>query len=225
MASVNMSMELSRQVEQLKLLHDIGLEIVSETDMDSLLTVLTKLTRHILGYDNCGIFLLEDEDLVLKAASCQPEKISVTKIRIGQGIVGRCAESKKIINIKDTTACDFYYYSGLENIQSEIASPIIFNSQLLGVITIESTQKHAFSKEDEMVLSILSAQLGVALRNAQMLDEFKKIAVTDGLTGLYNYRYFRERLDEEILRARRYQRELCLRPLASSAVPPACPAL
>jgi diguanylate cyclase (GGDEF)-like protein len=64
---------------------------------------------------------------------------------------------------------------------------------------------------DELeLLQILASQAAVALANAALYRTLERQAVTDGLTGLYNHRYFYERLNQEIARAQRYGLPLAL---------------
>jgi diguanylate cyclase (GGDEF)-like protein len=46
----------------------------------------------------------------------------------------------------------------------------------------------------------------VANKLAELSLQLKELAITDGLTGLYNYRYFRQKLLDEVLRSKRYKR-------------------
>ena len=65
--------------------------------------------------------------------------------------------------------------------------------------------------DDELeLLQILAGQAAVALANAALYRTLERQAVTDGLTGLYNHRYFYERLNQEIARAQRYGLPLSL---------------
>jgi len=198
------------QLEQMKFLYDIDLENVRTNKYEELLSLVVKQTITDLKYDNFSIFLIEEDNLTLKAISSSNKESLEQKVPIGEEVIKRCAETKEIVNIKDVSQCDFSIKLGLDGAQSKLAVPIIFASKLLGVITTESQIKNAFTKEDELLLSILSNQLGAALKNLEIFKELKKLAITDGLTGLYNYRYFLDRLDEEIMRVRRYKRELSL---------------
>jgi len=164
------SRELAKQVEQLKLLHIIGLEIAAASDMDRLFSVVVRQTQGVLGYDSFAIFLLEGEALALKAASYFPKEFVGLKIPVGKGVVGKCAAGRKTLTIGNVETCDFYIHSGLEGVKSEIAAPIIFGSRLVGVFSIESTRGDAFGAEDERVLSILCSQLGVAIRNLELMS-------------------------------------------------------
>ena len=88
--------------------------------------------------------------------------------------------------------------------------PIRFEDELLGVLTIESRDEDAFDDDDVRLLSTLSAHVAVCLHQTLALAESERMAVTDGLTGLYNYRYFHERLRGEMARCTRYSRPLSL---------------
>jgi len=67
-----------------------------------------------------------------------------------------------------------------------------------------------FSPEEAELFQIFILQGEAALRNMELLEEIKKLAIRDGLTGLYNYRHFWELLVHEIMKSRRYQSPLSL---------------
>ena len=87
---------------------------------------------------------------------------------------------------------------------------MISAGELLGVLTVESKNENAFNEDDIRLLSILSLQVAVGMRNARMYAEIEKMAVTDPLTGLYNYRYFYQRLGAELARSQRYHHPLSI---------------
>ena len=64
--------------------------------------------------------------------------------------------------------------------------------------------------DEQELLQILASQAAVALANAALYRTLERQAITDGLTGLYNHRYFYERLNQEIARAQRYGLPLSL---------------
>ena len=61
----------------------------------------------------------------------------------------------------------------------------------------------------EFLLTIAN-QSGLAIENANLYARTLQLSITDGLTGLYNYRHLCERLDGEIARGRRYRLPLGL---------------
>lgn len=195
---------------QLELAQKIGIKITSIIDFEKLLRFIVQSVRKTLKYDSCAIMLKEGSELVIKAVTVIPKKNIGMKIPIGKGICGRCAEKKKIINIGDINKCSYYIPSGIPGTKSEIALPIIYKEELLGVLTIESKVKNAFGKEDEKILSLLSSQIAVAIKNSQIYRELELTSITDSLTGVFNHRYFYHKLYTEIARARRYKRPLSL---------------
>ena len=160
--------KLARQLEQMKLIHVIGLQIVSVSRLDKLMAMLVSQTRKALGYDNISVFLAEGDKLVFRATTHHPELFSGLKVAMGEGIIGRCAENRRTMLINDISRVQYYIRSGLKGVAAEIATPIIFGERLIGVLTIESKQKDAFSEEDVWVVSILGSQLGVAIHNLQV---------------------------------------------------------
>jgi diguanylate cyclase (GGDEF)-like protein len=66
------------------------------------------------------------------------------------------------------------------------------------------------SSEDRLVLNSVANELAVAAENSELYKLTRRLAITDELTGLFNYRYLLERAEEEIGRARRFGRSLSL---------------
>lgn len=195
---------------QLELASKIGTRITSIVDLEKLLHFVVRSVKKTLKYDSCTIMLKEESNLVIKAVTAFPRKNLGMKIPIGKGITGRSAEERRIINIGNVKECDFYIPSGIPGIKSEIALPIIFKDELLGVLTIESKVENAFGKDDERILSLLCSQIAVAIKNAHLYRELELTSITDPLTGVFNYRYFYHKLYTEIMRAKRYKRPLSL---------------
>jgi len=69
---------------------------------------------------------------------------------------------------------------------------------------VETDHERRWTDEEVALASALGEQAAVAIENARLYRRVQAQALTDGLTGLYNHRYFYERLDQEIARARRY---------------------
>ena len=67
-----------------------------------------------------------------------------------------------------------------------------------------------FGDEDVELVRVLAGQASAALANARLYRAVQEQAITDGLTGLFNHRYFYERLAQEFARAQRYGLPLSL---------------
>jgi diguanylate cyclase (GGDEF)-like protein len=67
-----------------------------------------------------------------------------------------------------------------------------------------------FDAEDVRIITLLAAWTAVALENLRLLQNVEKLAVTDDLTQVYNYRFLKSALRREIKRAGRYRQDLSL---------------
>ena len=65
------------------------------------------------------------------------------------------------------------------------------------------------SAESDTVLS-LADQAGVAIDNVVLHQEAQRLSITDGMTGIWNHRYFQLRFDQEMDRSSRFRRPFCL---------------
>jgi len=98
-------------------------------------------------------------------------------------------------------------------IRSILVIPIVLYDPEVGSLLLRAVRKKGtFSRKEISFFEIVTNAAANALERAQLFESvqqankaLEKLAVTDGLTELYNHRYFRERLEEEILRATRYK--------------------
>jgi diguanylate cyclase (GGDEF)-like protein len=71
-------------------------------------------------------------------------------------------------------------------------------------------REHPFTPEESELFDVLILQGEAALKNLELFEEVKSLAIRDGLTGLYNYRHFWELLGHEVEQSRRYETPLSL---------------
>jgi len=95
--------------------------------------------------------------------------------------------------------------------RSTLYVPLLFKEQAIGCLElIEKERPRHFTGKQRKLLGTLAALAAVAITNARLYATVERLAITDGLTGLYNHRYFYERLVQELARARRYGLPLSL---------------
>ena len=79
-----------------------------------------------------------------------------------------------------------------------------------GVISLESYNPEEYSEKDLELFNLISLNFASSYLRVSTLDMYKKYATVDGLTGVLNHRAFKEKLFEEVYRARRYDHPLTL---------------
>lgn len=101
--------------------------------------------------------------------------------------------------------------------KSILAIPLVGNKKsgdkkneddILGILRFYSDKPDIIGEDDARLLNYLANLCTNAIQNTMLFQETQKLAIKDGLTGLYLRRYFIERLDEEIKRAKETQKDL-----------------
>ena len=93
---------------------------------------------------------------------------------------------------------------------SSLVVPLVAKGRAEGFVQVAAPGKRAFLDGEIEAVQVLANQAAVALANASLYRQVQEQAVRDGLTGLYNHRFFQERLNQECTRARRYGLPLSL---------------
>jgi len=88
--------------------------------------------------------------------------------------------------------------------------PLVAEHDAIGFIRLRRAPPATFGHEEVELVQVVANQAAAALENARLYRAVERQAITDGLTGLYNHRYFYERLHEEFARSQRYGLPLSL---------------
>jgi diguanylate cyclase (GGDEF)-like protein len=91
-----------------------------------------------------------------------------------------------------------------------VCLPLQVRERVRGVMWVHYNEPRRIAEEDLHLLASFGNQAAIAIENARLFTETRRLANTDALTGLYNHRYFYHLLDTEVKRARRYGRSLSL---------------
>jgi diguanylate cyclase (GGDEF)-like protein len=97
------------------------------------------------------------------------------------------------------------------NEKSCLLVPLVFKDEAIGCLElVEKRYARHFGTEERELAVTMAALAAVAIQNARLYGDVEHLAITDGLTGLYNHRYFYDRLAQEVARAQRYDLPLSL---------------
>jgi diguanylate cyclase (GGDEF)-like protein len=90
-----------------------------------------------------------------------------------------------------------------DDIGSVFVLPLLYERDILGILVLLMEKTNALGSNQRDLLEVLVNQAATSLANARFHGEIERLAVTDGLTGLFNHRHFQERLAQEFNRVRR----------------------
>lgn len=156
----------------------------------------------------------QGKDLFIWAASDRKEELKQVKVQFGQMFSGWVAQEGKPLIVKNVDS-EFPNFSkaklGRYKSKSFIVAPIKNEDKTYGVVNITERQdSEFFSDEDLKVLELINPLIVLNMDKVKLLEQIDNLVTVDSLTGLFNHRYFQERLSEEIERAQRYRRPFSL---------------
>ena len=93
---------------------------------------------------------------------------------------------------------------------SRLVIPLLSKDEPSGFVELSGPLRARFGEDELEVVQILANQAATAIDNARMYQDQERQAITDGLTGLYNHRFFYDRLRSEMARSLRYLSPLSL---------------
>lgn len=186
-------------------------DMLSEHNCDKLLETILFRAVSLLNASGgeLGLYNCENHDLVI-AASCQSFATKGSRLPLGKGLMGTVASGGKPIIVNSQGLGEAYppLYPH-DKWHSLMASPLIAGGNLVGVITIrENNPLKEFTKHELDLFTMFAQQAALAIRNMQLLEDARRKAETDSLTGLFNHRHFFELATQEITRASRYNHPL-----------------
>ncbi len=205
---------LNKLIELAELSKHINMSMDQGDIVDYAVTHLPK----IMGLAITSVFLLDKKRNCLYMAasndmSIDPETRSRIKFKLGEGLIGKVAESLEPIVVDDVERHGGFNGKSDPKYGDKSCRilPMISGGKLVGVITMTSVpDNREEAYDDTALLSLFADHIAIAVANAQLLAVTRDEADRDGLTKLYTHRYFHAHLDREIARARRYHTRLSL---------------
>ena len=184
----------------------------ASTESQAITTTLDFLVEQFDFQLSSILMLQEDGTLRVDGAGGAYRETQISKgwqTTKDSGVVGWVARNKQSTVVVDVSK-DERYCAAVPATSSELAVPILFNDNLLGVINIESLQVGFFDDEDSRLIEVVASHLAIALSHISSQADLLEQAVRDPLTGLFNRHYFNSIIASELSRSDRYERPLSL---------------
>ncbi len=197
-------------VQSYRQLADVFHDILSEQSLDNLLDRIADTLAELMPHDTLSIYQADEAQTVLipvLARDKWAEKIMNSRSLFGEGITGWAALHREPVRTNQAHLDPrTKTVPGTPDDEAEalITVPLIARDLVKGVLNIYRLGEDASFSDEEFELTTRFADAAaLALDNAQIRARLEYQAQTDSLTGLYNHRYFHERLRAELTRASR----------------------
>jgi sigma-B regulation protein RsbU (phosphoserine phosphatase) len=127
-----------------------------------------------LGGDQVSIRLMDRDgrNLEVKSAIGYTNEVFDVRLPIGAGVTGWVAEHREPLRVGDVTK-DPRYFSVNERVRSEMAIPLIYRNEVLGVLNVESSQVNAYSENIEEMIGTLGGSLAAIIAHSRLLEQFR----------------------------------------------------
>ena len=145
-------------------------------DLKDILNNIARIIGQVTRADSCFIYLISGDEVILKASQ-NPHHSNLAKIKmkVGEGITGWVAETKKSAAIASRAYEDkrFKIFSGLpeDKFESFLSVPIIFRKKVIGVINVQHCRTKKYSKKDINFLETIAKQIGGILEISRLISE------------------------------------------------------
>lgn len=212
----------NNQLDDLNTILDINRAIFTTLEPENLLYLIVKKISEVLKDTRCSLIHVDKYKKTgyVLATSEDPELKSITIELSKYPEICKAIEDDKAVVIQDVGDSPLIreVRENLINIgiQSIIVIPIHYHEGAMGILYLKTLRRgRQLNDKDIKICQIVASMASIALRNSHLFNVLKeekslleKMAVTDGLTLLYNYRFFVRRLHEEFKRAKRYTTDI-----------------
>ena len=205
--------------EELLALNHIGMAINSGLDFNQVVLTILEQCRGIIELDTFYLALYDEEqDRLSFPLFCDNGTIipfDPVGLGLHPGLSGHVIQTRSSLYVPDTLApgLDASYgivRTGGSPSRSYIGVPLIYRDRVLGVMSVQSLQPNAYDSRQIRLLETIAAQSAIAIENAKLYNELRRLSVTDGLTGIFNYRSLMELGIMEFAKTQRLDRPLSL---------------
>jgi len=196
---------LERQrARQLEAINAIAQQSTAVMDLEDLLARVCSMIQHAFQVAHVSLFLREDGDLVMRAheGSMSPCIPPGGRLPSDREPWSRILHTGGTFNEKDLSASPNDYKFFAETV-SRMSIPLISFGQTLGVLMLHSPERNAFRENELQSLESVADICASSIQNAHYVERIRQLSYLDGLTGIFNRRFFELRIMEEIERARR----------------------
>ena len=195
-----------RRAQQLEVINAIAQQTTAVLDIKELLLKVCSLIQQAFQVSHVSILLREEDDVVLRAqhGNLTPRILEGGRLSAGIGLWGQALAAGKTVIEDDVHAVPDYVGLYAET-GSRMCIPLVSFGQTLGALVLDNTQSKAFRAGDVQPLESVADICATAIQNAHYVERVRQLAYIDGLTGIFNRRFFELRISEEIERSRRFE--------------------
>lgn len=199
--------QICRSHTTLKILHEESSKLLSSLNTDVIVQSLIDGAYRIAPSEIVFFIAKGKEIEVLRQLGLPDQKKKIFTLK--GTLLDMVVKNKEPFYLSDVR----HYRSPImpfktDDLGSVFVLPMLYEKEILGMLALLSEKINALSPYQIELLEVLGNQASTSIANARFHAEIERLAITDGLTGLFNHRHFQERLSQEFSRIDRFSEPL-----------------
>jgi GAF domain-containing protein/CheY-like chemotaxis protein len=170
--------ETDERAAELSVINEIGQALASQLEFAAIVELVGERVRSIFSSRSMwiGFYDSATETISFPYGIENGERYTSAPIALGPGLTGHVIRSRAPLNLGHAEEGDAYGVIKMGGpTESWLGVPILAGDRVLGVIALESVETEKFDDADVRLLSTLATSMGVALENARLFDETKRL--------------------------------------------------
>ncbi|HNV69905.1 MAG TPA: sensor domain-containing diguanylate cyclase [Candidatus Ozemobacteraceae bacterium] len=200
---------VNKQTREIDFMYEISLSIGRDEDFVSMTRRILESALQLVEVNRCSLMLYDapTDTLQTELVVGAPHLKTGFRLRLGEGLAGTALkEGKAILAVRGSKDQRFVSVAGETTPQGTVANmacvPLISDTTKLGVLNFTSTDpKYEVTAQELDTLGVVANLIVLAYQRQRLYQ----LSIKDELTGLYSFRFFSQRLGEELTRASRYK--------------------
>jgi diguanylate cyclase (GGDEF)-like protein len=201
---------LDQSLYELSVINKINRILTKTLDYEEIIREIMALLSTMVEYVAAGLLISDDTVCLLKIHLASPRARKFIMLFKERAI-------RKYAELSGTSLSSDKLLLGVENeafiVDSEErgnllgafeAARLQVADRVIGILCVAHTKTNIFTSADLKLIELLANTSSVAIENGLLHRKVEELAITDGLTGVYNHRYFKEALHRELRRSQRY---------------------
>jgi putative methionine-R-sulfoxide reductase with GAF domain len=165
---------IPQQVSNLTLEHSA--DNATAAPLERVLAEVLDLTTSVLKCDSCFVYVLEKDELVLRASkNPHPEAVNRLKLKMGEGITGWVAQHGQAAAVSQNASQDprFQLFNDLpeDRFEAFLSVPLLSRGRLVGVINLQHRDPHRYTDRQIRLISAMGLLVGAEIELARLESE------------------------------------------------------
>lgn len=170
-----------RVTSELGFLHEIGSRFAAADSLQTVLNRIVHFVSSVVQCDSCFIYVLEDDDLVLRASkNPHDDVVDRLKLRVGQGLTGWVAEHRQPVAVGRHAFEDprFQVFNELpeDRYEAFLSVPVLCRGRLVAVINLQHVQPHEHTGSEIQLIATAGFLVGAEIEMARLETENSELS-------------------------------------------------